>query len=155
MKTFVKAIVPALGAAAIATAAFAQDDLPAPVKARKAHMQLYGYNVGILANMARGNTEYDAEAATAAAESLTTLSGMNHERYWAPGTDNESLEGTKALPAIWDNLPDVIEKTEALHEASISLAGTAGDRIEALQGGLKQVGGACGDCHEDYRVSDN
>ena len=47
-------------------AATAQD-LPAPVQARQGQFQMLALNIGVLANMARGNTEYDATAASTAA----------------------------------------------------------------------------------------
>ena len=49
----------------VAGTAIAQqnDPMAAAVKARQAHMQLYAANLGVLGGMARGNMDYDAEAA--------------------------------------------------------------------------------------------
>jgi cytochrome c556 len=152
MKIFVKAIVPALGVAAIATAALAQDELPAPVKARKAHMQLYGYNIGTLAGMARETTEYDAEAATTAAANIAALSALDISSYWVPGTDSDSLEGSRALPAIWDNLEDFSSKYQALQTAAASASETVGTGLDGVKAGVGSIGKACAGCHEDYQL---
>lgn len=126
------------------------------VKARKAHMQLYGHNLGILGGMARGNAEYNAEAASAAASNLAALAQLDQSTYWAPGTDSDALPGeSRALPALWENIPDAIEKGQALATAAMALSETAGDGLEAVQAGLGPVGRVCGQCHEAYQLSDN
>ena len=129
-------------------------ELPPGVKARKAHMQLYAHNIGILGGMARGNAEYNAEAASAAAANLAALSKLNQMTYWVPGTDSDSLEGSRALPAIWENLPDVVEKAAALTAAADAMAATAGNGLEAVQAGMGALGGACGACHKVYQLPD-
>ncbi len=155
MKNFGKISLSALTVAALASAALAAShggELPASVKARQAHMSLNGFNIGVLAGMARGKVDYDAEAASAAAKNLAALAGMDQSRYWEPGTDSDSLAGTRALPAIWANPEDVASKAAALADATAALAGTAGDGLEALQAGLGPVGQACGACHKAYQL---
>lgn len=155
MKTLVTFGTMAAMAISVATAALAQNKLPAPVKARQAHMDLNAFNLGILGSMAKGESDYDAETAKAAAQNLVMLSELNQMSYWPEGTDNASIEGTRALPALWQNLPDVMEKAKALHEAEVALASTAGDGLDAVKAGLGKVGEACGACHKAYRQSDN
>lgn len=135
-------------------AALAQD-VPPAVKARQAHMSLYAHNIGILGGMARGNIDYDAAAASAAASNLAALAALDQSTYWPPGTDSDTLMESRALPAIWENLPDVIEKAGALRGATEALAATAGDGLDAVRAGLGPVGQACGACHESYQLSDN
>ncbi|MBT8408805.1 MAG: cytochrome c [Alphaproteobacteria bacterium] len=145
-----------LGAAVIAGAAFADSHAANPaVKARQSHMQLYSFNLGILGTMAKGETEYDAEAASAAATNLATLAQLNQSAYWPQGTDNASMEGTRALPAIWNDFPDILTKSKAMVDAAVALEASAGDGLEALQAGIGPVGGACGGCHKPYRQSNN
>lgn len=126
-------------------------DLPPEVKARQAHMALYAFNIGTLAGMAKGEVEYNAEAASAAAANLSALASLNDSAYWTAGTDSDAVDGSRSLPAIWANIPDAIAKGEALSTAAAALAGTAGDGLEALQAGIGPVGKACGDCHKAYR----
>ena len=157
MKTLAKICATSAAAAAISTMALAgshEAQLPAPVKARQAHMDLYSFNIGKLAAMAKGEAEYDADVASAAAQNLATLSGLSQAAYWPAGTDNGSVDGSRALPAIWEEGSDVGAKGQALNEAATSLAATAGDGLDAVKTGLGPVGKACGDCHETYRQSE-
>lgn len=142
------------GAALVATGALAQDVNPA-VKARQAHMTLYSHHLGLLGGMARGNIDYNADAASASAASLAALTKLDQSRYWAPGTDSESIEGTRALPALWENIPRAMEIGGNLSAAADTLAGEAGNGLEALQAALGPVGQACGACHEAFRVPNN
>lgn len=95
-------IAAALAASTSAAFAGGHGGNPA-VKARQSHMQLYAHNLGILGGMARGNIEYDAGAAQAAANNLAALSTLDQRSYWVPGTSNAELgEATRALPALWE-----------------------------------------------------
>ena len=142
------------GALLLATGALAQDSNPA-VEARKAHMDLYAFNLGLLGGVARGNIDYDADAASAAASNLATLTKLDQSRYWPPGTDSDTLMDTRALPALWENIPAVRESGGNRATAADTLAAEAGNGLEALQASIGPVGQACGACHEDYRLSDN
>jgi cytochrome c556 len=136
-----------------ATAVVAQD-LPPPVEARQGQFQLMALNIGVLGNMARGNTPYDAGAAQIAANNLVAMSTIDQSFHWPEGTDNVSLVGTRALPEIWDNLPDVIAKWQAFGAAAEGLAAVADDGLEPMQAALGPVGASCGACHDAYRVAD-
>lgn len=122
------------------------------VKARKAHMQLYAFNLGVLGGMAKGEIEYNAETAQGAANNLAALSSLNQARYWPQGTSMDELgEATEALPAIWQEGSKAGEIGGQLAEAAVALAAVAGDGREALGGAMGAVGKACGTCHEGYR----
>ncbi len=140
-----------LAAIAAAGTTLAQD-LPAPVQARQGQFQIMALNIGVVANMARGNTEYDAASAQAAADNLVAISMLDQSFHWPEGTDNMALEGTRALPAIWENLPDVVEKWGAFGAAAQGLAAVAGGGLEGMQAALGPVGGSCGACHDAYRA---
>lgn len=122
------------------------------VKARKAHMQLYAHNLGILGGMAKGEVEYDADAASAAANNLAALTAFDQRSYWAPGTSTDELgEETRALPAIWQEGSKAGEIGGQLAEAAAALAAVAGDGQAALGPAMGGVGGACGACHKAYQ----
>ncbi len=124
------------------------------VKARKSHMQLYAHNLGILGAMAKGEAEYDADAASAAANNLASLSTLNQRSYWVPGTSTAELgEETRALPAIWEEGSKAAEIGGQLAEAAAALAAVAGDGQAALGQAMGGVGGACGACHKAYQQS--
>lgn len=128
--------------------------LSAAVKARQAQMTLYAFNLGQLGAMARGNAPYDAEAATAAATNLQALTSLNASAIWPQGSDSEAMEGTRALPALWQNFPDVMEQAAALNAAADAMVEAAGTDLAALQGAMGALGGACGACHKAYREPD-
>ena len=145
-----------LGLGVVAGPALADAHLDAAVKARKAHMQLYAFNLGQLGGMAKGEIDYDAEAASAAAANLADLASLNQARYWPQGSDNFAMgEETRALPALWDNIDDVMKISGDLEDATATLASAAGQDLDSLRAALGDVGKACGACHEDYRQSND
>ena len=114
-------IAAALAASTSAAFAGGHGGNPA-VKARQSHMQLYAHNLGILGGMARGNIEYDAGAAQAAANNLAALSTLDQRSYWVPGTSNAELgEATRALPALWEAGSTAREIGGQLAEAAATL----------------------------------
>ena len=149
-KTIIARAGAVLAASVLASATFAQDANPA-VKARQSLMQLYAYNLGTLGAMAQEKAPYDAEAAQAAAGNLATLTTLNVGSMWPAGTDASSIEGTRALPALWENMDDVGARGAALREAAAAMAAAAGTDLASLQAAMGPLGGACGGCHETYR----
>lgn len=133
-------------------ASHAEADVKGAIEARQSLMHLYAFNLGPLGAMAKGEMEYDAEAAQRAATNLATLASVDQGAMWPMGSDSEQAEGSRALPAIWEEGSDIDAKLGALREATEALAGTAGDGIEAVRAGLGPVGGACGACHKAYRA---
>ena len=154
MNRLISTITGAVTVAALAGAAFAAAHADkatlAAVKARQSHMQLYAFNIGLLGGMAKGDVEYDAEAATSAATNLATLATLNQMRY------NEALgDETAALPAIWAEGSDVGAKAQALATATAAMQEAAGGGLDALRGAIGPVGEACGACHKANRKSDS
>ena len=123
----------------------------AAIKARQSHMRLYAHNLGILGSMAKGEMPYDATLASAAASNLAALAAMSQMTYWPAGSDSFDNDNTAALPEIWDNLPDLSKKAEALAAATAALQTAAGQGLPALQAAIGPVGQACGACHKAYR----
>ncbi len=60
--------------------------------------------------------------------------------------------GSRALPAIWDNRDDFMDKVSLIQQASARLvtATRSGD-AEAIGTALQAVQGTCGSCHQPYR----
>ncbi|WP_341861397.1 cytochrome c [Gymnodinialimonas sp. 57CJ19] len=121
------------------------------VSARQGQFQIMSLNIGVLGQMARGNTDYDSETAQAAANNLLAMSQIDQRFHWVPGTDSDSIEGTRALPAIWADDSRVLEIWGQFGTAAEGLAGVAGDGLDAMRAGMGPVGAACGACHDDYR----
>ena len=151
---FGRTIVLSAAVAAIASLAFAGGHGGNPaVKARQAHMQLNQHNIAILFGMVKGDIDYDADAASAAANNLAILSSSISQRsYWAPGTSNAELgDETRALPAIWESGSTAREIAGQLADGAAKLAAVAGEGKDALGPALGPVGGACNACHKANR----
>lgn len=126
------------------------------VTARQSHMQLYQHNLIILGNMAKGDVDYDADAAQAAANNIVALVNLSQAGYWPQGSDNGALgDVTRAKPDLWQNYPDVIEKAGAVKAAAEALAMAASNGQAALGPAVGALGGACTECHKSFRASSN
>ena len=79
----------------------------------------------------------------------------NQMAMWPGGSDNANDPNTRALPAIWENFPDVGAKAGALVEAATAMEAAAGEGLDALRGAMGPLGGACAACHESYRAPAN
>lgn len=139
-----------LGLVTFATAALADTD-PA-VEARQSQFKLFAHNLAVLGPMVQGQMEYDAEAAQTAADNLFHLTRHDQGRMWPEGTDTASIDGTRALPDIWEDFDSFVDRFVALQGAAESLQGVAGDGLDALRPAVGQLGAACGACHDDFRA---
>ena len=63
-----------------------------------------------------------------------------------------SGEGSRALPAIWENRNDFMDQVSSIQSASAQLvtAARSGD-ADAIGAAMQGVQGTCGDCHRGYR----
>lgn len=143
----------ALAAMISGTAVYAQDDFSAQLKARQGQMRIMAINLGLLGGMAQGKMDYNAEAAQAAADSLVAISGVHQDLLWPAGSDSMSMDGTKALPAIWDDNAGFMADWADFGTAAKAMQAVAGTGQEALGPVMGQMGGTCKACHDDYRVT--
>ena len=122
------------------------------VDARQAQFTLFAHNLAVVGSMAQGRMEYDADAAQVAADNLYHLTRHDQGRMWPEGTDNATIDGTRALPSIWEDLDDFTAKFVALQDAAEALQGVAGDGMDAMGPAVGQLGAACAACHDAYRA---
>ncbi|MBC6407578.1 MAG: cytochrome c [Rhodobacteraceae bacterium] len=141
----------AAAAAVFASTALAQS-VSKEVKARQGQFQIVAMNLGVLGNMARDNLDYDAEAAQKAANSLLGVSMIDPALLWVEGTDNGSIVGTRALPAIWENNAAFLDRWGAFAAAAAAMAEAAGGGKEAIGAAMGQIGGTCKACHDGFRA---
>ena len=154
MKHFYKIGLVGLGLVALSATAYSDghSKYEKQIKARNAVMQVYSFNIGSLAAMAKGEVEYDAKAAQEFADNLLATANMKNGAMWPQGSDAESLPGkTRALKAAWTTYPEVAEKQKALIMAAENMAKVAGTGLDAMRGALGGVGGGCKGCHEKFR----
>ncbi|MCL4676882.1 MAG: cytochrome c [Pararhodobacter sp.] len=145
------ALIATLASLSLSSVASAEEQADPNVTARQAYMSLMAYNLGVLGNMAQARMDYDADMAATAAANLHTLSQIDTARMWAEGTDNFSLDGTRALPAIWETPDDFAARFAALATATEAMAAAAGTDLASLQGALAGLGASCGGCHRAFR----
>ena len=124
------------------------------VEARQATMELYAFNIGLLGAMAKGEMEYDAGMAGAAASNLAKLASTDQSRFWVPGTEKGAAEDSHLLPEAFAEGSTLVQKASALTEATAALDGAAGGGLDSLRGAMGPVGEACGSCHKAYREKD-
>ena len=144
-----------VGAIVGADGHISDEQIEAAIKARKAQMQLQSFHLGILGGMAKDEIPYDAAAASAAADSLVALTQVSQVGYWLPGSDSESVEDTRALPAIWEEGSDVGQKGADFVAAALAMQAAAGTDLDALKANMGALGASCGGCHRPYRQSNN
>lgn len=128
------------------------------VSARQAHMNLYQHNLVILGSMARGRTDYDADAAQAAADNLVKLTSLSQGGYWVPGTTTAELgDQTRLLPALFEEggFARAIEIAGSVSEAAQNLAAVAGNGVETLGPAVGALGQSCNTCHEAFQQPQN
>ncbi|WP_095587583.1 c-type cytochrome [Actibacterium ureilyticum] len=139
----------ALALPAIASA----DPMEDTIAARQGFYKLLGANVGIIAAMAKGETDYDAAGAQTAADNIVTLTNYNLAHVYVPGTSADEYPGkTRALGKIWEEFPAVAEKGAGLKAAALEMQAAAGQGQGEMAAALGKLGGACKACHDDYRA---
>lgn len=148
-----KKIVTVLAAAAMLSggSVFAQE-YKNQIKARQGAMWVIALNLGTLGGMAKGEIEYDAEAASAAAKSIHGVSMIDIAALFPEGSDGGMNDGTTAKETIFSDTAGFEEKWAALGMAAEKAAAEAGNGKEALGPILAGLGGTCKACHQDYRI---
>jgi cytochrome c556 len=132
---------------AIAAEPFAKE-----IKARKAVMQLYSFNLGKLGAMAKGKMAYDAKKAQAAADNLAAVANLQSSAMWPKGSDNVALgKRTRAKPEAWTKYPMIAPHGKALKAATAKMASVAGNGVDAIKANMKAIGMSCGGCHKIAR----
>ncbi|TCS63225.1 c-type cytochrome [Primorskyibacter sedentarius] len=133
------------------SAALAQGDGSAQIKARQGQMRIIALNLGILGGMAQGKMDYDAEAAQNAADSLAGVAMVHQPTLWTEGTSSLDVDGTRALPEIWEDNDDFMTKWTAFADATVAMQAAAGTGKDAIGPAMGALGGTCKGCHEKYQ----
>jgi cytochrome c556 len=138
----------AIGAVLAAGAAFAQDAEPTDpnAMARSELMKTVGKNTGILGDMAGGKATYDAAAAEGAKAALIDAAAKIEATFMDQGAADPASE---AKPEIWANWDDFLADAKALGDAAAAMDVASAETIGA---GMGALGGACKDCHTEFRV---
>lgn len=137
----------------LAGTAVAQDaPFAMQIKARQGIMDYRALQLGTLGAMAKGEAEYNAEVAQAAADNLVTAVTIDTSMLWPQGSDHDANPASTALAAIWADGSDIRDKGKAMVAAATALQAAAGTGVEAMAAAMGPVGEACGGCHKSFRV---
>jgi cytochrome c556 len=129
------------------SAVIAQQD---PIAARKALMKKNNDHARSLVQMIRGQAPFDAakvdEAFAQWADTAKRLAGL------FPDT-SKTGEETRASSKIWENKADFDAHVAAFGKAVADNRDKAKGSLDGLKAAIGPVGGACDNCHKDYRLS--
>jgi cytochrome c556 len=121
-----------------------------PVTTRENLMKENDKNAVLVVMMMRGKIPFDAAAVDAAftqwGDTAQKLPGLFPENS-KTGGDN------RASPKIWLNKKGFDEKSAAFGKAVADNRDKAKASLDGLKAAIPQVGQACDNCHEDYRLS--
>lgn len=124
------------------------------IEARQGLMTLLAHELGKLGGMAKQEAPYDAAVAGKAAANIAALSSVISPELFPQGTAAGEAEGSEALPAIWEKPDEFTARIAQLNEAAAKMLAAAGTDLAGVQGAMKDMGGACGSCHETFRQKD-
>lgn len=127
--------------------AFAQVKATDPdVIARQTLMDGNGAAIGLLAKMAKGEVAFDAAAAATAKATLVA----NAAAVPAKWKVNASDPASKSKAEIWTKMDDFTAYAGKFGTAAAAIDVSSLDGVKA---GLGAIGGACKDCHTEYKAS--
>ena len=122
-----------------------------PIEDRQAKMKTVGKSIGIVAKMAKGQAEFDGEAALQAFVDMKDAATGFKDLF-----PEGSGEGdTEAAPAIFSDRSGFEVKHDAFVATLDKLTASAPADLAALQASVGEIGRECGACHKAYRVKKN
>lgn len=144
---------------ALVVGAYAQNDEPptpaelatGATETRQGLFKLLAFNMAPISGMARG-AEFDAALAERNALRIAAIAPMIPEVFDVYDTREFDVT-TDALPIIWENNADFVQKALDLEAAAHTFAAVAsgGDRNTTI-GAIRAFGSTCGNCHREYRA---
>ena len=113
--------------------------------ARSNLMQNIRSEFSVLARMAQEKIQFDESLAESTRLTLLNLAASAPTIF----EDNELPINSEALPAIWENWEDFVEKSD---DFSFMIEGLETSSADTLAAGLGNIGQSCGSCHKAYRI---
>lgn len=119
---------------------------------RQEAMKSVGSAMRVVGGMARGNVEFDAQAALTAFTTMNEVAG----RYGSLFPEGSETGGdTKAKETIWsdrEGFDAAVAKFEVDTAAAVAAAPATFDEFRPVFGSVAQN---CGACHEVYQIEDD
>ena len=129
--------------------AFAQED---PIQTRKFIMQSKSAAGKIGNAMAKGEMEFNADAADAVLKTLRA--GAFAVGAFFP-EESDAGENTRAAPKLWENRADFDAKlAEFQQDAQAAVQEEPPQDLEAFRAAFSSVTENCKGCHDDYRLEE-
>lgn len=120
------------------------------IEDRQAKMKIVGKSMGIVGKMAKGQTDFDGEAALAAFVAMKEAAS-GYETLFPEGT--ETGGDTEAAPAIFsDRAGFEAKQADFIADLEAVTAASAPKTVAELGASVGQVAQNCGVCHKAYRV---
>ncbi len=132
----------------------ADTDINAAIEDRRANLKGVSKNIKLLSGMAKGEIDYDADKATAAAAVINeNAANLQATDLWPEGSDLSATQhdGNRAKPDIWNDVSAFLAGFAELETASATLSAEAGNGLDALKANLGASGKTCKGCHQDFR----
>jgi cytochrome c556 len=148
--SFSRISVIAVSGLALCAVAFAADPVRTPAQeARHKHYHELGDAFKAVRDEANAASP-DFDAIVKSAEVVNQAS-INQEQWFAKGTGPESGK-TRALPEIWTKPEEFAAAQKMLSDRAPALLAAAKTKdVTAVMAAFKQVGGACKNCHDNFR----
>lgn len=154
MKRFIAgltlAVIGFAGSVSAQDAPFAKE-----IEARQGIMVYRALNIGVLGAMAKGEAEYNAEAAQKAADALVASAKLDTSMLWPEGSSNAENPASTVKPELWTEDLGIGDKAAAFNAAAEAMQAAAGGGLDSLKAAMGPLGGACGDCHKAARIPQN
>ena len=148
MKTLLVALVAALGALA-GLPASAQFQKPEDaIKYRKAAFTVMGAHFGRIGAMASGKAPFDAAAAAANADIVSTMSKLPYAGF----IEGTATGDTRAKPEIWTERAKFDAAANKMQEevGKLNVAAKSGN-LDQIKVAFGAAGQSCKACHDNYR----
>lgn len=146
-------LIVAAASAVLASSAIAEEEDPFAdaVEMRHGLMLQMATDLGKVGAMAKEEAPYDAAAASKAAANIAAIASVLSMDQFPAGSEYQKATDSFALPAIWENQPDFLQKVADLNTAAAAFQTAAGTDLASLQAGMGGIGGACAACHKAFR----
>ncbi len=129
----------------------AEDPFADVVETRHGLMLQMASDLGTLGGMAKGEVAYDQATATKAAANVAAIASVISMAQFPAGSEVDKAADSFALPEIWTNEADFLNKIVDLNNAAAMMQVAAGTDAAAVKASMAQLGGACSACHKAYR----
>lgn len=120
------------------------------VEYRQSALQLMRENFSVMADMVRGDIDYDAATFETRAEAFYHASHLPWDGFRDAG---ENVRGDgDALPAVWENWDDFSQRFEQLKSDARALSeASASHDMSTIRSAFMSTARNCQQCHDRYR----